>query len=140
MENKNLIDIYDFILNTKFYLDGARRDGVNNLSSNNYNGITTILNQYKYNTRAKVNTNLNVYSFALEPEDFQPTGAINLTTTRIFSIQIIMDKKGLLNYFGNTKTLFDLGKFSAQINLTTIQYNILRYQSGLSGLLFISNN
>jgi len=138
--NEKSYNIYDFILNTKFYLDGARRDGVNNLSSNNYNGITTILNQYKYNTRAKVNTNLNVYSFALEPEDFQPTGAINLTTTRIFSIQIIMDKKGLLNYFGNTKTLFDLGKFSAQINLTTIQYNILRYQSGLSGLLFISNN
>lgn len=137
--NEKSYNIYDFILNTKFYLDGARRDGINNLSSNNYNGITTILNHYRYNTRAQANTNLNVYSFALKPEEFQPTGAINLNTTRIFSIQITMDKKGLLNYFGNTKTLFDLGKFSAQINLTTVQYNILRYQSGLSGLLFISN-
>lgn len=135
--NEKNYNIYDFILNTKFYIDGARRDGVNNVTSNNYNGITKNINPYKYNTRAEVNNNLNVYSFALEPEEFQPTGAINLNLTHVFSIQITMDKNALSKYFGNTNILFNLRKFSTQINLTTIQYNIIRYQSGLSGLLFV---
>ncbi len=136
-------NIYDFILNTKFYIDGARRDGVSYLEPNrNNNAITTYLNPYRYNTRANANNNrnLNVYSFALEPEEFQPTGAINLNLTRVFSIQVILDKKSVQNYADNTGNLFDLSKLSAQINLTTIQYNLIRYQSGLSGLLFVSNN
>ena len=76
----------------------------------------------------------------MEPEEFQPTGAINLNVTKVFSIHIILDKKSVLNYASNTGNLFDLSKLSAQINLTTIQYNLIRYQSGLSGLLFVSNN
>jgi hypothetical protein len=140
--NQTCYNIYDFILNTKFYIDGARRDGVTNLDTTNNNSITTYLNPYRYNTRANSNNNnnLNVYSFALEPEEFQPTGAINLNLTKIFSIQITMDKNALLKYITNTKNLFDLKKLTVQINLTTIQYNLVRYQSGLSGLLFVSNN
>lgn len=138
--NEKSYNIYDFILNTKYYIDGARRDGVNNLEPNNYNGITKNLNPYRYNTRADANNNLNVYSFALEPEEFQPTGAINLNLYKVFSIQITMDKNALVNYLGNTNTLFNLKKLAIQINLTTIQYNLVRYQSGLSGLLFITNN
>ena len=76
----------------------------------------------------------------MEPEEFQPTGAINLNLTKIFSIQVILDKKSVENYASNTGNLFDLSKLSAKINLTTIQYNLIRYQSGLSGLLFVSNN
>jgi hypothetical protein len=135
--NDNNYTIFDFILNTRFYIDGARRDGVLTLSPNNYNQITKNLNQYKYHTRANNDNMYNVYSFALEPEEFQPTGAFNLNTVRVFTIEIIMDKTAVYDYIKNTNTLFNLNKLSAKINLTTIQYNFIRYQSGLSGLLFI---
>ncbi len=138
--NDPTINIYDSILNTKFYMDGARRDGVLNLQDKNYNGITKVLNQYKYHTRANLNNynNYNVYSFGLEPEEFQPTGALNMNTFRLFTIQVILKKSIILDFIGKTNKLFDLNKLSLKINLTTFNYNFVRYQSGLSGLLFTS--
>jgi hypothetical protein len=130
------LNIYDFVLNTRFYIDGARRDGIIDVQSNNYNQITKNINPYKYNTRANNDNLLNVYSFALEPEEFQPTGAINLNLTKIFTIEVIMDKEKIANYFTKTKVLFNLSNVNAQMNLTTFQYNFVRYQAGLAGLLF----
>ena len=60
----------------------------------------------------KPDIGINVYSFALEPEEFQPTGAINLNLTKVFSIQVILDKKSIVNYASNTGKLFDLSKLS----------------------------
>jgi hypothetical protein len=135
--NASYYNIYDAILNTRLYIDGARRDGVLSLSANNYNAITTNINPYKYHSRAIANNYYNVYSFALEPEDFQPTGAMNLNPYQVFTIEIIMDKKGLVDYLNNINTLYGLNKLSININLNTVNYNLVRYQSGLSGLLFI---
>jgi hypothetical protein len=134
--NESSLNIYDFVLNTRFYIDGARRDGIIDVQSNNYNQITKNINPYKYNTRANNDNLLNVYSFALEPEEFQPTGAINLNLTKIFTIEVIMDKEKIANYFTKTKVLFNLSNVNAQMNLTTFQYNFVRYQAGLAGLLF----
>lgn len=134
--NTSYYNIYDAILNTRLYLDGARRDGIISSSSKNYNGITTNINPYRYHTRANGDNFYNVYSFALEPEEFQPTGAINLNPYGVFTIEVVMDKKGLVDYINNTNNLFGLNKLSVEINLHTINYNFVRYQSGLSGLLF----
>lgn len=134
--NTSYYNIYDAILNTRFYIDGARRDGIINLSDKNFNGITTNINPYRYHTRANGDNIYNVYSFGLEPEEFQPTGAMNLNPYRVFTIEIVMTKKGLVDYINNTNNLFGLNKLSIEINLHTINYNFVRYQSGLSGLLF----
>ncbi len=135
--NEESFNIYDFVLNTRFYIDGARRDGIQEIGPKNFNQLTLNINPYRYNTRANNNGIYNVYSFALEPEEFQPTGAINLNLTKIFTIQVTMDKRKLINYFAKTKSLFNLSNVNAQINLTTLQYNFIRYQGGLSGLLFV---
>ncbi len=135
--NANYYDIYNSILNTRFYIDGARRDGVISLSAKNFNGITTTINPNRYHTRADADNYYNVYSFALEPEQFQPTGAMNLNPYKIFTIEIVLSKKGLVDYITNVDTLFGLNKLSMEIDLHTVNYNFVRYQSGLSGLLFI---
>ena len=132
---------YDFIINTKFYLNGLRRDGIVFLDANvspNYNKITTILNPYKYNTKVDLNKNYNTYSFALEPTDFQPTGAVNMSNYKTFRIQIQIDKKKFFKYLNYINTLFNLKDINFKIFLTTYEYNIVRYQSSLAGLLFIS--
>jgi hypothetical protein len=132
---------YDFIVNTKFYLDGLRRDGINfiNLNQNtSYNKLTTLLNPYKYNTKVKTDKNYNTYSFALEPTEFQPSGAINMSNYKIFRIQVQIDRNKFLKYFYNINTLFNLNDINFKMFLTTYEYNIVRYQSSLAGLLFIS--
>ncbi len=135
--NANYYDIYNSILNTRFYIDGARRDGVISLSAKNFDGITTNINPSRYHTRANGDNYYNVYSFALEPEQFQPTGAMNLNPYKVFTIEIVLSKKGLVDYISNVDTLFGLNKLSIEIDLNTVNYNFVRYQSGLSGLLFI---
>jgi hypothetical protein len=57
--NANYFNIYESVLNTRFYIDGARRDGVISLFAKNYNGITSnqeseLINMYsKYLTKWK---------------------------------------------------------------------------------------
>lgn len=125
-------NIYDIIINTIFYIDGLKRDGVDNRNNNNYNAITTLINKYKYNTKSISNI-YNTYSFALYPEKFQPSGAINMSKIKTFTIELIIDKNKLLNYI----TIDNLNKINISVNLNTLEYNIIRYQSGLSGLLFL---
>lgn len=136
-----IIPGYDFILNTKYYLDGARRDGINKLDSNGtfkYNKITTLLNPYKYNTKVKTDKNYNTYSFALEPTKFQPSGCINMSNYNLFRIQIQINKLKLIEYLSKFEILFNLNNLDFKMNLTTYEYNLVRYQSGLAGLLFIT--
>jgi hypothetical protein len=110
----------------------------NNLTTYNYNNITRLLNPYRYNTRiSSQNNNINTYSFAFQPEKFQPTGAINMNMYNTFRIQLIIDKKKFLNFFGNITNITNLDTVMITINLTTLEYNLVRYQSGLAGLLFM---
>jgi hypothetical protein len=132
---------FDFVLNTKYYLDGARRDGINKLDSTGifkYNKITTLLNPYRYNTKVKIDKNYNTYSFALEPTFFQPSGAINMSNYKVFRIQVQISKIKLIEYLKKFETLFNLKNLDFKMNLTTYEYNLVRYQSGLAGLLFVN--
>jgi hypothetical protein len=131
---------FDFIVNTKFLMGGMRRDGINSLDATNnanYNKITTLLNPYKYNTKALSYSNDNTYSFSLEPMEFQPTGAINMSNIDTFTIQVEININKLLYYLDSLNILFDLDKVSLSMGLTTYEYNLIRYQSGLAGLLFV---
>lgn len=164
--NYNGENIFNMILSTVFYLDGIKRDGIlpistknitsnynnkpnpnnpgdavnttsNNLTTYNYSNITKLINPYKYNTRANIDDNINVYSFAFDPEKFQPTGAINMDMYNTFRIQLVVDKNKFLKYFGIFDTSTNLDSIMMTLNLTTLEYNLVRYQSGLGGLLFM---
>ncbi len=61
------------------------------------------------------------YSFALKPEEHQPTGTCNFS--RIDNAQIAIKTKA-----GNTTT--------KSLNMFAVNYNVLRIQSGMGGLAF----
>ena len=104
----------------------------------NYNNITRLLNPYRYNTRIdNSNNNFNTYSFSFQPEKFQPTGAINMDTYNTFRIQLVIDKQKFFKYFGDIMNVTNLNNVMITIDLTTLEYNLIRYQSGLAGLLFM---
>jgi hypothetical protein len=63
------------------------------------------------------------YSFALKPEEHQPTGTCNFS--RIDNAQVAIKTKATA---GTTTSL----------NMFAVNYNVLRIQSGMGGLSFSS--
>ena len=67
------------------------------------------------------------------PETFQPTGSYNMSNTKRFGIQLVINKPKILQYI---KGYGNLEKLSINMKLYTLEYNILRFQSSIGGLLF----
>jgi hypothetical protein len=64
------------------------------------------------------------YSFALDPENYRPTGQVNMSR--------IQNKLVTLNLTPSTD--------EREIRIYAKSYNILRIENGLAGVLFIDNN
>ena len=83
---------------------------------------------------------INVYSFALKPEDHQPTGTCNFS--RIDNATLLIDV-GLYNKaypnsttgFANRSGLVKNGA-NSQLNIYTVNYNVLRVMSGMAGTAY----
>ena len=75
--------------------------------------------QHHEHTPNNFNTGINVYSFAIKPEEHQPSGTLNMS--RIDTA--ILDVKVNTNVSGN-------------INIYAVNYNVLRILSGMGGLAY----
>tara|TARA_B100000795_G_scaffold262408_1_gene240304 strand:+ start:418 stop:1794 length:1377 start_codon:yes stop_codon:yes gene_type:complete len=73
--------------------------------------------QHHENTPNKTHQGINVYSFALKPEEHQPSGTLNMSRidTAILSVSSLVD--------GN-------------LNVYAVNYNVLRILSGMGGLAY----
>jgi len=78
---------------------------------------------FQHHTNVPVHNSINVYSFALKPEDHQPSGTLNMsridTATLMVSAQT---PESGLTYQG--------------INIYAVNYNVLRILSGMGGLAY----
>lgn len=68
---------------------------------------------------------INVYSFALHPEEHQPSGTCNMSRIDKINLNITLHENMFLN--DDSVTVF----------VYTINYNILRFASGMAGLAFV---
>jgi hypothetical protein len=67
----------------------------------------------------------HVYSFALKPEEHQPSGTCNFSRIDNASIQI-----------ENKSSDTSIGASINEINIYAINYNVLRIMSGMGGLAY----
>lgn len=77
--------------------------------------------------------NVYVYSFALEPEDFRPSGSVNLS--RIDNVKLMMehvDFDGMIHPFDATRTPIK----GAKLRVYARSKNVLRIKSGMAGLAY----
>jgi hypothetical protein len=81
-----------------------------------------LVQPYQHHTNIPLNRGINVYSFALKPEEHQPSGTLNMS--RIDTA--ILDVKPI------TAT----GSISGNINIYAVNYNVLRILSGMGGLAY----
>ena len=85
---------------------------------------------YQHHTNIPSNPGISVYSFALKPEDHQPSGTLNMS--RIDTATLMVTTKDVKNATsgGATSTTFD------GINIYAVNYNVLRILSGMGGLAY----
>jgi hypothetical protein len=81
---------------------------------------------YQHHKHCPTNRGINVYSFALNPEDHQPSGTCNFSRidNSLLEVKIHADTSGSA-YYANAKA-----------HIYAVNYNTLRIMSGLGGLKF----
>ena len=78
---------------------------------------------YQHHTRTP-SVGINVYSFALRPEEHQPSGTCNFSRIDKATLQLTVSL--------NTVT----GARTAQVRVYALNYNVLRVMSGMGGLAY----
>jgi hypothetical protein len=76
---------------------------------------------------------VNVYSFALKPEEHQPSGTCNFS--RIDNAMLNMDL-GKYNAKDDAYSTTYLGSSGSIVNIYTMNYNVLRVMSGMAGTAY----
>jgi hypothetical protein len=80
--------------------------------------------QHHTNVPAK---GINVYSFALKPEEHQPSGTCNMSRIDNATLQLDL----------STDTVrWDNAARSAKVRIFAVNYNVLRIMSGMGGLAY----
>jgi len=85
----------------------AERDG----------GYFNYVQPYQHHTNIPSNKGINVYSFALKPEEHQPSGTLNMS--RIDTAVLSLDSS-----------------VAGNVNIYAVNYNVLRIMSGMGGLAY----
>ena len=77
-----------------------------------------------------------VYSFALNPEEHQPSGTCNFS--RIDSAELIGTnlKIAEMGVSGHTPSALSGQEFKMELNIYAVNYNVLRIMSGMGGLAY----
>ena len=84
---------------------------------------------YQHHTNIPSNPGISVYSFALKPEDHQPSGTLNMS--RIDTATLMVTTKNVVTATSSsTAATFD------GINIYAVNYNVLRILSGMGGLAY----
>lgn len=83
---------------------------------------------------------INVYSFALFPEEPQPSGSANLSRIDISELNVwVEDSSKSCDLKKDGEPSLDIFNDNNQFHIYGVNYNILRFLSGMSGLAYISN-
>jgi hypothetical protein len=82
-----------------------------------------LVQPYQHHTRTP-DTGINVYSFALRPEEHQPSGSCNFSRIDNATLQLVLSNATV----EGTKT--------AKVRVYAVNYNVLRIMSGMGGLAY----
>ena len=80
-----------------------------------------LVQPYQFHTRSP-DTGINVYSFALRPEEHQPSGTCNFSRIDNATLQLVVSSEAV--------------KGSAKVRVYATNYNVLRVMSGMGGLAY----
>ena len=82
-----------------------------------------VVQPYQHHTRAP-DTGINVYSFALRPEEHQPSGSCNFSRIDNAVLQLVLSAPTVS------------GTATAKVRVYAVNYNVLRVMSGMAGVAY----
>ena len=82
-----------------------------------------LVQPYQHHTRSP-DTGINVYSFALRPEEHQPSGSCNFSRIDNATLQLVLSNNTIQ------------GVSTAKVRVYATNYNVLRIMSGMGGLAY----
>ena len=82
-----------------------------------------LVQPYQHHTRTP-DTGINVYSFALRPEEHQPSGSCNFSRIDNATLQLVLSNACVQ------------GTHTAKVRIYAVNYNVLRIMSGMGGLAY----
>ena len=82
-----------------------------------------IVQPYQHHTRAP-DTGINLYSFALRPEEHQPSGSCNFSRIDNAVLQLVLSSGTVA------------GSSTAKVRVYALSYNVLRVMSGMAGIAY----
>jgi hypothetical protein len=86
-------------------------------------GYFDVVQPFQHHTRSP-DTGINVYSFALRPEEHQPSGTCNMSRIDNATLQLILSSQTVS------------GTDTAKVRVYATNYNVLRVMSGMGGLAY----
>jgi hypothetical protein len=90
-----------------------------------------LVQPYQHHTNVPA-TGINVYSFALRPEEHQPSGTCNMSRIDNCTLQLQLTPKSVgMDVNANTTT-----GLSGKLRVYATNYNVLRIMSGMGGLAY----
>jgi len=82
-----------------------------------------VVQPFQHHTRAP-DTGVNVYSFALRPEEHQPSGSCNFSRIDNAVLQLVLSSPTVS------------GTATAKVRVYAVNYNVLRVMSGMAGVAY----
>ena len=82
-----------------------------------------VLQPFQHHTRSP-DTGINVYSFALRPEEHQPSGSCNFSRIDNAVLQLVLSSGTVA------------GTATAKVRVYAVNYNVLRVMSGMAGVAY----
>ncbi len=82
-----------------------------------------VVQPFQHHTRAP-DTGINVYSFALRPEEHQPSGTCNFSRIDNAVLQLVLSSPTVS------------GTSTAKVRVYAVNYNVLRVMSGMAGVAY----
>ena len=82
-----------------------------------------VVQPWQHHTRAP-DTGINIYSFALRPEEHQPSGSCNFSRIDNAVLQLVLSSATVA------------GTATAKVRVYAVNYNVLRVMSGMAGVAY----
>ena len=80
-----------------------------------------LIQPFQHHENVPSNQGINVYSFALKPEEHQPSGTLNMSRIDTAALNLSLDL---------------IEGVSSSLNVYAVNYNVLRILSGMGGLAY----
>jgi hypothetical protein len=97
-----------------------------------------LVQPYQHHTNIPMNKGINVYSFALKPEEHQPSGTLNMSRIDTAVLSVDVKPYQYRTGMGTTASAYAMTESTSYdgVCIYAVNYNVLRILSGMGGLAY----